>query len=159
MQLIITDLIPAPETPTDSYVVEIQSMQGDADGYREFTVGPFKKGQDEVPLQSLLETLQRMKARFPNGMRGDSTYNDVLGHLQWFGTETVTIEFLQEYYPEVLSTYGVEAHQELINVAENHYTEWQGDALTDYKKDEKLTKYGVVYYDEAGTKRNVEVVW
>lgn len=156
MQFIVKSAIPETEVPKDSYVVEIQSMQGDADGYREFTVGPFKKGQDEAPLQSVLETLQRMKAR---GMRGNSTYNDVLGHLQWFGTETVTIEFLQEYYPEVLSTYGVEAHQELIDMTENYYTEWHGDAMTDYQQDEKLTKYGVVYYDEAGTKHVVEIVW
>lgn len=94
-------------------------------------------------------------------MRGNSTYNNVLGHLQWFGTEIVTIEFLQGYYPEVLNTYGAEAHQELIKLTENenHYAEWHGDAMTDYQHDEKLTKYGVVYYDGFGAKHNVEIIW
>lgn len=159
MQLVVESPVPVAETPKDSYVVEIVSMQGDADGYREFSVGPFKKGQDEAPLQSLLETLQRMEAGLPRDARGNSTYNNVLGHLQWFGTELVTIEFLQEYYPEVLNTYGPEVHQELIDLSENHYVEWHGDAMTDYQHDEKLTKYGVMYYDEAGTKHSVKIIW
>lgn len=161
MQLVVESPVPVAETPKDSYVVEIQSMQGDADGYREFSVGPFKKGQDEAPLQSILETLKRMETGLSRDARGNSTYNNVLGHLQWFGTELVTIEFLQEYYPEVLNTYGAEVHQELIDLTENenHYAEWHGDAMTDYQHDEKLTKYGVIYYDEAGTKHTVKIDW
>jgi hypothetical protein len=161
MQLVILAPVPVKETPKDSFVVEIESMQGDADGYREFSVGPFKKDQDEAPLQSLLETLKRMETGLSNGMRGNRTYNNVLGHLQWFGTELVTIEFLQEYYPEVLNTYGAEAHQELIKLTENenHYAEWHGDAMTGYQHDEKLTKYEVMYYDEAGIKHAVQINW
>lgn len=55
MQFIVQGLIPVEESPKDSYIFEIQSMQGDADGYREFSVGPFKKNQDEAPLQSILK--------------------------------------------------------------------------------------------------------
>lgn len=161
MQLVILAPIPPEEVPQDSYIVEIQSMQGDADGYREFTVGPFKKGQDEAPLQSLLETLKRMETGLSRDARGNSTYNNVLGHIQWFGTEIVTIEFLQEYYPEVLNAYGAEAHEELIKLTENenHYAEWHGDAMTDYQHVEKLTKYEVMYYNEAGIKHSVQVNW
>lgn len=159
MQLVIQNPVPVADTPKDSYFVEIQSMQGDGDGYREFSVGPFKKGQDEAPLQSVLETLKRMETGLSNGMRGNRTYNNVLGHLQWFGTEIVTIEFLQEYYPEVLDTHGAEVHQKLIDLSANHYVEWHGDAMTDYQHDEKLTKYEVMYYDEAGTKHAVKIIW
>lgn len=159
MKFIITDPIPVAEPPKDSYVVEVQSMQGDADGYHDFTVGPFKKGQDEAPLQSLLETLERMDAAFSPGGRRPDTYNDVLGHLQWFGTEIVTIDSLRQHYPNLLNKHGEEVHQELIDLTqnENHYAEWRGDAMTDYTRDERLTKYGVVYYNEAGVKFKVEV--
>jgi hypothetical protein len=159
VQLVIKDPSPIEETPKDSYVVEIQSMQGDGDGYRDFTVGPFKRGQDEAPLQSLLETLKRMEEKFPNGRTGNGTYRDVLGFQQWFGTELTSIESLQEYYPDLLNKHGVEAHQQLIGLTENHFSEWHGDAMTDYQRDEKLTKCGVVYYDEAGTKHDVQVFW
>jgi hypothetical protein len=157
MKLIITDPVPVKDMPKDSYIVEIQSMQGDGDGYRDFTVGPFVKDRDEASLQSLLETLERMKTGFPPGVIRNGAYRDVLGFLQWFGTEEITIESLREYYPDLLSKYGEKAHQEIIDLTENHYSEWHGDALTDYTRDEKLTKYGVVYYDKTGTKYNVEI--
>jgi hypothetical protein len=159
MKLVVQNPVPVAETPKDSYVVEIQSMQGDGDGYRDFTVGPFKKGQDEASLQSLLETLKRMDERFPNGRTGDGTYRDVLGFQQWFGTDIVSIEHFQEFYPQLLTEHGIAVHEELIQLAEHHFSEWHGDAMTDYKRDEKLSKYEVFYYDGAGMKHTVDISW
>lgn len=152
MQLVIDQPVPVDEAPTDSYVVVIESMQGDADGYRKFTVGPFKKNQDEAPLQSLLETLKRMMDI------GGRKYDDVLGFQQWFG-EVTSIEDLQKYYPNVLNKYGVEVNQELIALTENHFSEWHGDAIADYQYLEKLTGYWVFYYDEAAVKHTVQIHW
>jgi hypothetical protein len=152
MKLVIDQPVPVEETPTDSYVVVIESMQGDADGYRKFTVGPFLKNKDEAPLQSLLETLKRMM-----DIHGRD-YNEVLGFQQWFG-EFTSIEDLQNYYPNVISKYGVDVNKELIAMTENHFSEWHGDATANYQYLEKITGYWVFYYDEKAVKHTVQVHW
>jgi hypothetical protein len=152
----ITRVVVAP-VPRDSYVVEVQSMQGAGDGYTDFTVGPFRRGEHEANLQNLLETLKRMEERFPNGLRAD-TYRNILGFEQWFGS-VEDMEGLEEHHPELLAKFGAEAHQKIINLSKDHYSEWHNDATCGYQSAEKLTKYEVFYHDPTGAKFSVKVDW
>lgn len=152
MKLNILDPIPVAEVPKNSYVVEIKAMQGDADGYRHFSVGPFVKGEQEAALQSLLETLKRMET----GYSYDTGYKEVLGFEQWFG-EVDSVEDLHKWFPELLALHDEAVHKEIIEHSEEHGIEWNDDKFSDGP--ERLDKFNVVYYDETGTKRKVEVVW
>ena len=155
MKLLVTVPANVTLTPKDSYTVEIQSMQGDADGYTNFKLGPFKRGENDLNLQSLLETLNRMEKH-----RSKRDYEDVLGFQQWFG-EVGSLESLQEYYPELLSKYGEETHLALIQLSKGmHYEEeWPRDAMSGYELPERLTKYEVFYFSPEGTKYIVEIDW
>lgn len=146
--------VPGKEIPKDSYVVEIQSMQGDADGYTKLKVGPFKKDKEEANLQSLLETLKRMKSEFSY----DTGFKNILGFEQWFG-EAASFDDMHEWFPELLEKFGTEASQQIIDLSKNHSIEWPNDPTSDYQTPEHLDKYKVFYYDAEGKKFKVEIDW
>lgn len=154
MQLTISD--PVPAVTTDGYMVEIETMMGDGDGYRVLTVGPFKRGEQESSLQSLLETLKRMDGAFPRGMSGEDNYDDVLGYYEWF-CAVRSIEDLNKYGPELIARDGVQVHQDVIKFSMNHWTEWNMDAIVDGIRPEKLNHFAVFYYDDAGAKHTVRI--
>lgn len=154
MKISISD--PVPAVANDSYMVEIQSMMGDGDGYRNLVVGPFKRGQHEASLQSLLETLKRMDEKFPRGMGGQDGYDDVLGYYEWF-CAVRSIEALNKYGAELIARDGVDVHQEILDLSTEHYEEWNMDAIVDGIRPEKLDDYTVFYYDAVGTKHTVQI--
>jgi hypothetical protein len=147
---------PVPTVAIDSYMVEIQTMMGDGDGYRVLTVGPFKRGQQEDSLQSLLETLKRMDEKFPRGMGGTDNYDDVLGYYEWF-CAVRSIESLKKYGAELIARDGETVHQEILALSGDHYEEWNMDAIVDGMRPEKLDEYKVFYYDAVGTKHTVQI--
>lgn len=146
--------VPTTKIPKNSYVVEIQSMRGDADGYTKFNVGPFKKGKEEANLQSLLETLKRMKAEFSY----DTGFRNVLGFEQWFG-EAGSFDDMHEWFPELLEMFGTEAHQQILDLSKNHSSEWHNDPMNGYQTPEQLDEYKVFFYDSKGKKFHVEIDW
>lgn len=154
MKLTITDPIIPKTSPKDQCIVEITTMQGDADGYRHFTVGPFSKGEEEASLLSLLETLNRMTTQFSY----DTGYEFVLGFEQWFG-ECNNIGELEEYFPNLLAKYGEEAHQVIYDLCSGFTEEWHKDPRGNGNHPEQLDKFRVVYYDNSGSKFNVEIDW
>lgn len=154
---------PLPQ-PTDSFVVEITTYQGDSDGNSVFRVGPFVKGKDEESLQSLIETLERVLEtfRWPTNQLENHHY-DVLGFYHWFSNEDRSIEFMQENYPEILERHGVEVHTELARLTDGFYPDWPMDHLYGLRETrygficESLRQYKVFYYDNAGVKYSVVV--
>lgn len=154
MKLNITKPIPVKDTPKDSYVVQIKVMQGDADGYRKFTLRPFKKDKDEASLQNLLETLKRMESEFSY----ETGYKEILGFQQWFG-EINSIDDLPKWFPELLEKFGPEVSEGIVALSQRHRGEWKPDPVYGYNSPERLEKYKVVYYDETGAKFKVQIDW
>jgi hypothetical protein len=156
VKLTIGDLIPA--VASDSYMVEVRAMGGDADYYRDFAIGPFKRGEHEENLQSLLETLDRMKEKFGNsGMSWYENYNDVLGYYEWFhGIHTLEV-LIERHGDALVARDGEEIHQKIMDLSKGHSSRWHGDAMVDCESPEQLDKFIVFYYDEAGFKHEVRV--
>lgn len=154
MQIVISD--PVPAVAIDGYMVEIETMMGDGDGYRALTVGPFKRGEQEASLQSLLETLKRMDEKFPRGMSGDGNYDDVLGYYEWF-CAVRSIEDMNKYGAELIARDGAAVHQEIMDLSTEHYEEWNMDAIVDGTRPEQLNKFNVFYYDDAGVKHTIQI--
>lgn len=155
---------PVTVTPPDTYTVEVTTYRGDADGYSDFTMGPFKRGENEDSLQCLLETLRRTKERFPNGRGGSIEYsyeNDVLGFVQWFGgSPCSTVEEMQEHYPKHLELFGAEVNLAISALAEDFYYEgWPTEEIYEGSFEESLDTYQVFYYDHNSVKFNVSVDW
>lgn len=148
MQLNICD--PVPAVAFDSYMVEIQTVMGDADGYRDFTVGPFKRGEQEASLQNLLETLRRMD----EASRSD--YDDVLGFSEWFCVVR-SIEEMRKYASALIARDGEKVHQEIMDLSTAHYEEWHMDPISGGTIPQGLSDYSVFYYDNAGVKHTVAI--
>lgn len=156
MKLTIGDLIPT--VASDGYMVEVRAMGGDADYYRDFAVGPFKRGEHEENLQSLLETLDRMKAKFEySGMSWYENYNDVLGFYEWFHGIHILEVLIERHGDALVARDGAEIHQEIMALSKDHSSRWHGDAMVDCERPESLTSYRVFYYDAAGFKHEVRV--
>lgn len=153
--------------PVDCFVVEIHTYQGADDGNSVFSVGPFKKGQDEESLESLVETLERVRYTFRRGSptRETANHSDVLGFLHWFGPEEYSdMDVLRNEYPALVEKFGVEAHQELARLAykSDWYSPWPEDNLRGLGQNENypyetLNNYDVFYFDADGNKFVVEV--
>lgn len=85
--MINLEILPAPEVkvPKDVFILSCTAMFGDADGYKTFEVASFANGDDGFgDLESAIRTCERMKAKYPYGCGGDTTYDDVEGFAQWF---------------------------------------------------------------------------
>lgn len=156
MKISITNPVVVELNPVSSYVVEVESMMGDGDGYSKFNVGIFK--EDEMNfLECLLETLNRMSVAFPHGMSGSDDYEKVLGFPQWFG-EGFDLDEMKRYYLKNLALHGVEANQNILDNYKADYSDcWNMDATSDYQSPESFVGYKVFFYDENGIKYDVEV--
>lgn len=156
MKLTIGDLIPT--VASDGYMVEVRAMGGDADYYRDFAVGPFKRGEHEENLQSLLETLDAMYKKFKDsGMSWYENYNDVLGYYEWFhGIHTLEV-LIERHGDTLVARDGAELHEKIMGLSKDHSARWHSDSMTDGESPEQLTGYSVFYYDEAGFKHAVQV--
>lgn len=150
--------MPRPTNPTSSFMVEIQSIMGDEDGYTNWAVGPFAPCQQDS-LQSLLETLNRMKEAFPRGMSGNDTYTTILGFQQWF-KEVATMDELKKEAWKAYDLHGEEAHQKIFSLLRPEWaTQWPDDATAGYESPEQFNKYKVFYYDANGDKYEVTATW
>lgn len=153
MKFQITTPASAPAVDPDAYVVEVETMRGDGDGFETIKVGPFYRGQHEENLQSLLETLERMNEAFPRGVAVRGSYRDVLGFEQWFG-EAWDMATVEEFFPKLLELYGREVQEKLVELAEPVVE----DMSWPYEEGRanRLTGFHVYYYNADGEKFNVE---
>lgn len=156
MRIEVTTPVVEPPVPTESFVVVINTMQGDADGYNAFTVGAFKINKDMENLMHLLQTLKAMSEAYPYGRGGDDSYELVPGFLQWFSREALNMEDIK-HYPSLIALHGEEALVHAFKMSENFHTRWPLDAMSDYEREETLESYKVFYYDSVGRKHNVEI--
>lgn len=164
MEFVVTSLV-AP--PIDSFMVEVHTYQGASDGDSVFSVGPFKRGLHEESLQSLIETLERVRETFQQGSptRETAHHSQVLGFQQWFGPDGYAeVDELRNDYPELVEKFGVEAHEELLRLTLDGrwYSPWPEDNLRGLGQNENypyetLNNYEVFYYDTDGNKFMVDV--
>lgn len=138
----------------DSYTVEIETMIGDADGYSNLTVGPFKRVEHWENLTSLLTLLTEMKK--------DSfieRYTHIVGFLQWFNPEVKTLDGLTGYdhYFRYLEEDEEKEHETILSLARGFTQEWPYDPRTDEGYHQILANFKVFYYDYTGTKYHTEV--
>lgn len=139
-------------------MVEVRAMGGDANYYRDFTVGPFKRGEQEANLQSLLETLNRMKEKFKDsGMSWYENYDDVLGYYEWFHGIHTLESLIGKHGNALVARDGAEIHQKIMNLSKDHSSRWHGDGMVDYESPEQLVAFEVVYYDVVSAKYTVRV--
>lgn len=147
-----------------SYVVEITTLRNNESKETTFPVGPFKKGEDEASLESLLATLQRMKKRTRDA-GGYHNYTGALGFMQWFANN-LTIDDIHNYEPLALSFYPEETQQAIIELVGDKGTLWPQDVTEpdhtySYHKNmrshERLKSYNVFYYNKKNVKLNVKV--
>jgi len=77
----------------NGYLLVINTMIGDADGYDTVEVGYFKEEELHL-LEEVIDLCERMKNAFPHGMGGGDDYHDVEGFLRWFddGAEDYDID-------------------------------------------------------------------
>ena len=127
------------KTPIDSYVVEVETMYGDADGWGRVIVGDFKIGEEEY-LEDLLKTCERMDEAYPHGRGGWDNYNHVEGFNKWFSIDDTT----DEEYDSMSARM-----KELAS-------EWEFDPQSDGSH-ASFYGYNVFYYDKNGVKHSVSV--
>lgn len=162
MQLLIK---PTPvKVPKNSYVIEYETMQGDADGYTQNTVGPFFKGVHEEALESILLAFKGLTEKFPfNGSSRE--YLKVPEFVGWF-YDIDSMENFLLYSPQIAASFNfnedeLAAIEKSINLAmaTELFPMWPYDSLSADGTFEALKKWGVFYYDENGLKHEVEVKW
>lgn len=150
--------------PLDCFMVEVRTYQGDESGDTVFSVGPFRRDADEASLQSLIETLDRVRDNFRWGNPDRLAHHeDILGFLHWFDSSDYSnMGDLRNDYPELVEMYGVEAHEELARLTDGWYPDWPLDHLRGFGSEgrhalERLGEYEVFYYDADGNKFAVNV--
>lgn len=155
--MIITRTTPVSKS-YDSYMVEIKTMIGDADGYSHVTLGPFKRVQHWDNLKNLLELLAAMKKYdlFEN-------YNSVVGFLQWFNPDIKTLDDLADshfYFYEDDDDEEKEErkhHEKAFVLSKGFTQEWPYDPRSDDGYQQSIYEVKVYYYDYNGIKYNTEV--
>lgn len=159
----ITDPV---DVPLNHYVVEVNTYQGDADGDSVFIAGPFAKGEDEEALESVIETLERIKENFAWGQprKYGKYHSDVPGFLQWFDSNYGRAEDVKECRPALYRSSDVEAMESMFRLSNQWYQDWPMDHLAnsvlrdeDDTIYESLKSYHVFFYDSEGRKFNVTV--
>lgn len=128
------------KTPINAYVVEIETMYGDADGFGRIAVGGFKKDEEEEYLKDLLETCERMDEAYPRGRGGYDNYDHVEGFNKWFNIDDTTDE---EYNAMSQREKELSAYWEYNPQCDGGHASFYG--------------YKVFYYDENGVKYEVSV--
>jgi hypothetical protein len=163
MQLIIGDPIPSRKKP-NSYEVDITTVAGDGDGYDHLLVGPFVKGDndDEVLLEDLLLTINRIANEHPRGMLGSDNYDAVEGFLSWFSPDNVFDETtFRRYNPDYAFSYEeyVELHARVLELSRKtgNYLDWTMDPMTDYQTPRGYSSHKVLYYDNSLVQHEVAV--
>lgn len=125
----------------DCFVVVVDIMYGDADGYDKLTVHGFKKDNDESLLIDLIETLERMGKAYPRGRGGSDDYNHVEGFNSWFAVECLSEE---EY-------------ESLSEIQKSFSEDWKC-APGGYGIQGSYKGYNIYYYDMFGNKYNVDII-
>lgn len=130
----------------ECFVVEVEAMYGDADGYGEVEVSGFKRDceKSKEHMEDLIKTLERMLKAYPNGRGGYDDYDHVEGFLKWFGGEI--LEEFEEFYESL-----EEWEQRL------YWNDWPRDPSGDGMQS-SMSSYEVFYYDEFGNKYEVAVI-
>jgi hypothetical protein len=141
MKFVVTGTSNVPDY-RDAFVVEVQVMYGDADGYGDFEIGPFAKDKDDALLEDFVTLCKGMDAAYPHGRGGDDNYNHVPGFNEWFDSENHLTEEEWEALP-----------QRQRDLGRDWPYDPQGDGVQ-----ASFEKYEVFYYDETGVKFDVKVI-
>jgi len=157
-----TVVVPVEHIP-NTFEVEIEVMHGDADMFDTFTVRSFYKDED-LALSSLVETLDRMIAKYPHGRGGSWPqygYQDVEGFYSWFGDFAAVLpeEDYATAYPESTVPYADYKRHALLTGSrkeDNDDLFWPGDC-TGADIEASIKKYTVYYYNYNKTKFFVKV--
>ena len=80
-----------PNIPKRGFHVTLSYMYGDADGYKDVSVGPFPDEKKHLLIE-FLNVLEDMATRYPHGKGGFDGYEDVPNYNKWFDTETMEEE-------------------------------------------------------------------
>lgn len=123
------------------YVVEIETMYGDADGYGQIVIGGFKPAQDEAHMVDLLDTLDRMGGAYPNGRGGGDDYNHVEGFERWFSIENIPKDEYEKL-PETIKSLS---------------TDWEYSP-DGYGFQASYEGYDIFFYDISGKKFKVDMI-
>lgn len=67
----------------NGYLLVIDTMEGDADGYGTLEVGTFEENQLYL-LEEVIKICDEMLKAYPHGRRGNDTYDHVEGFKKWF---------------------------------------------------------------------------
>lgn len=121
------------------YVVEVETMYGDADGYGKIKVGGFKRGRDESLLVELLDVCDKLKDA-ERGEKGEG-YNYVEGFEKWFDSEKIELSVWNS----------MEEHEKDLCLNEWDFESDGSDFQASYEG------FKVYYYDEEGFKYNVSI--
>lgn len=157
MKLSITTPVPLLETSRNNFVVEITTNNEHTEEQSYLTVGPFKRHSEEVNLQSLIQLLASMEEMARTAEEDEKyDYDYVLGFYQWFSPDVTDMSDFETYYPFIINTHGKEVLERLFELSEGFTTEWPMDTSHGFHH-EMIAGYKVFYYDESGTKFNVEV--
>ena len=130
----------------DCFAFEVEVMYGDADGYGLVEISGFKRDceKSKAHMESLVETLEAMRAAYPNGRGGCDTYNHLKGFQKWFSGE-IPDDFEEEY-------------ESLLEWEQKFYwNDWPRDPSGDGIQS-SFEDYSIFYYDEFGSKHEVKVI-
>lgn len=124
----------------DYFEVEIKTIIGDANGSDFLSIGRFFNDNEYTKgvMVDLVETLDRMKEKFPNGKGGNDSYGNVEGFQRWF--RGIADEVYENTDPSVQDFY-------------EEY-DWPCDI---YGNHNLLHSYSISYYDDNGKKHKVTV--
>ncbi len=132
----------AVESSAMVYMVEIETMYGDADGWGKIEVGGFPPTEEgEKLLVDQLDTLERMGMAYPNGRGGGDDYNHVEGFDRWFNCDDI-LEDEWIAMPELL--------RELS-------TDWEYSP-DGYGHQAGYEGYDIFFYDISGKKFKVDMI-
>lgn len=86
--MLTLEILPAiekPQLPKDVFVLTCRAMFGDADGYEDVKVGQFShSNEDQEKLEEAIRCCERMDKKYPHGMGGRGSFDDVEGFSKWF---------------------------------------------------------------------------
>lgn len=147
------------DAPLDSFVIEYKTMRGDADGFSQNTVGPFKKGEHETHLENIIQVFKGIAEKFPSG---PYQYFNVPGFCNWFQDDIGSMDDFYNYYPAQAARFTPEEIalvEESIPLAMEIelFPMWPFDKLAYESAQESLREWQVFYYDNNGVKHEVEM--
>lgn len=156
--------------PRNAYVVEINTLWQNEDFSRSdsLVLGPFKEGEHEANLYSLVETCQRMSDLYIRVLRHENDYLDVLGFAMWFDptiSDLIDLEEFMEQNPELVNNYGKDVIIDIFNKAENFAKTYpyavRYDSSIPAEDDTlpALKEYSVFYFNSDGKKFEVDITW